>query len=118
MERPLEPLLVWRKTANRHILECYQPGTDPRVSANIIRVQVRDNSNFLPHRRDGQPGVIPARRIQAGLYELVGTCPRTRGGPVGGPAAALMANHPELAGRPITPGKAGEKTPAAAPATL
>jgi hypothetical protein len=51
---------------------------NPRIilatdGTSILRVRVRNNSNFLPGME------IRARRLQADLYELQGPCPRRKG---------------------------------------
>lgn len=67
-------LKAWHSPKNTMILEAYRRGTDPNIRANIVRVQVRSNVNFVKHME------VPARLVQEpDLYELTRPCPRDRG---------------------------------------
>lgn len=89
-QRPVLGLLDWpAKTAvlhvwrtfpkNRHIIEAFQPGTDPAVRANVVRVKVRDASRFARYDHLGKPMAIECRHIQVDFWEHTGPLPRKKG---------------------------------------
>lgn len=44
--------------------------------AELVRVQVRDNTRYFTHLPNGQPATVEARQVQGDLYEVVGPPPR------------------------------------------
>lgn len=70
-------LKVWRAfpfIRNERLLEAYLPGTDPKNRANLLRVQVASNRNFIAGME------IPARLVKApDFYALARRVPRSRG---------------------------------------
>lgn len=73
--KPTE-LKVWRTAPhikNAHVLEAYDPKTDPKIRANIVTVRVSSNANFVPEM------LIPVRHVSGNLYELTRRAPRQRG---------------------------------------
>jgi len=72
-------LCVWRQTKNPHIIEAFFPEKDPAYRVNIVRVIVKKAANFIKTGGDGLPMTLPARHVQADLYELLGPCPRRMG---------------------------------------
>lgn len=63
-------LTVEGRTRNRHIVMAWVD--DPAPRAELVRVQVRDNRNFVEGMR------VRARHVEEDLWELVGRCPRSR----------------------------------------
>lgn len=79
-QEELVTLHVWRgRLPNKRIVEAFFPGKDPQDRRNIVRVRVRDNTNFVRVKPNGDPFDIPCRHIRADLYELARPCPRWRG---------------------------------------
>lgn len=69
-------LKVWRTfPRNPSIMECYYRDRDPRDRRNIVRVRVKDTSNFVQHME------VPARLIpgHSDFYECTRPAPRSRG---------------------------------------
>src|SRR5579863_10505427 len=67
-------LIAWASPVrNPRLLVAYVPGTDPNDPLALVSVQVADNRNFLRGME------LPARHVDAKLYELVGPCPPRRG---------------------------------------
>lgn len=71
-ETPLV-LTVYRIVTNPRIIEAHFADKNPADRANILRIRVRDNSNFTRGME------VPVRLITGDLYELTGRLPRWRG---------------------------------------
>lgn len=67
-------LMVWSAPAvNHRLLICHDPDCNGGNPTNLVRVLVRDNTNFLKKMR------LLARRVADKRYSLEGPCPRWKG---------------------------------------
>lgn len=67
-------LVAWAMpVTNTRLLVAYKPGADPTDPTKLVSVMVRSNVNFMKGME------LTATPVRAGVYDLVGTCPRMKG---------------------------------------
>jgi hypothetical protein len=65
---------------NRMIVEATLPGGDPRDPRQLLRVRVKDRTNFRYPGADGKPMELPCVHLGGDLFEMVNKrCPRWPG---------------------------------------
>lgn len=65
---------------NRMVVEATLPGGDPADPRQLLRVRVKDRSNFRYPGADGKPMEMPCAYLGGDLFEMVGKrCPRWPG---------------------------------------